>query len=103
MFIAVGLLALVNAPWWSFVVPLALGTPVLILYGRRAAVAKGIRFRDETPHGWLMTLVIPGWFVGVLAVHTGRYGGLVLMAYIALAQVGERFVWARFNTRIGAQ
>jgi uncharacterized membrane protein HdeD (DUF308 family) len=97
MFIAVGVLALVNAPWWSFVVPLVLGAPILVRYGRREAAAMGIRSREETPRGWLLALVIPSGLAGVLASHTGRYGGLVLMTYIALAQAGERIAWSRFR------
>jgi hypothetical protein len=97
MFMAVGVLALVNAPWWSVLVPLALGTPILVRYGRRAAVAMGIRCREETPRGWLLALTLPGGLVGVLATHTGRYGGLLIMTYIVLGQAGERIVWSRFR------
>jgi uncharacterized membrane protein HdeD (DUF308 family) len=86
MFMVVGVLALVNAPWWSFLVPLALGAPILVRYGRREAVAMGICSREETPHGWLLALAIPSGLAGVLAAHTGRYGGLVIMTYIVLAQ-----------------
>lgn len=97
MFITVGLLAFIDAPWWSFLVPPAIGAPVLVVYGRRAAAAMGIRYRDETPHGWLLALAIPGGLAGVLAAHAGRYGGFVVMAYIILAHTGERIAWARFR------
>jgi uncharacterized membrane protein HdeD (DUF308 family) len=98
MFMAVGILMLVNGPWWSFLVPLAFGAPVLIGYGRKAAVSIGIRSRDETPHGWPLALVIPSGLVGVLAAHAGRYGGLVVVSYLVLAHIGERIVWARFRS-----
>jgi hypothetical protein len=97
MFVAVCVLALVNAPWWSSLVSLAIGVPILVGYGRREAVAMGIRSRDETPYGSLLALAIPGGLAGVLAAHAGRYGGLVIMTYIVLAHVGERIVWARFR------
>jgi hypothetical protein len=88
--VAVGVLTLVDGPLWSFLVPLALGAPILVRYGRRAALAMGIRSREETPRGWLLALAIPSGLVCALAVHTGRYCGLVLMTYIVLAQAGER-------------
>jgi uncharacterized membrane protein HdeD (DUF308 family) len=98
MFVAVGVLALVDAPSWSFLVPLALGVLILIVYGRRAAAALGIRSRDETPHGWLMALaILLGGLAGHLAAQTGRYGGLIIVVSIALAQIVERIVWARFR------
>lgn len=96
MFIASGVLALVDAPWWNFIVPLVLATLVLIGYGRREATARGIRSREETPNGWLLALAVPSGLAGVLAAHTGRYGGLVVMTYLAFAHAGERIVWARF-------
>lgn len=51
MFIAAGVLALVNAPWWSFIAILGLGGPILTVYGHRAAAELGVRSRDETPRG----------------------------------------------------
>jgi uncharacterized membrane protein HdeD (DUF308 family) len=90
-------MALADAPWWSFVLPLILGAAILIVYGRKAATALGIRSRDETPRGWLMALAVPSGLAGVLAAHTGRYAGLVIMAYLAFAHIAERIVWARFR------
>lgn len=98
MLLVVGALALVDGPWWSFFVPLVPGALVLMRYGQRAAAAMGIRSRDETPHGWLLTFATAGGPAGILAVHAGRYGGFVILTYIALAQIGERIVWARFRT-----
>jgi hypothetical protein len=92
-----GLMALADAPWWSFVPPLILGGAILIVYGRRAATALGIRSRDETPRGWLTALAVPSGLAGVLAAHAGRYEGLVIVAYIACAHIGERIVWSRFR------
>jgi hypothetical protein len=97
MLVAVGIEALADGPIWSFLLAFALGSSVLVHYGRRAAVAKGIRSRDETPHDWILALAIPGGIAGVLAAHTGRYGGFILMAYMVVAQVGERIAWVRFK------
>lgn len=97
MFLAVGVAALLEAPWWSVLIPLGIGTLVLVRHGRRAALAIGIRSHDQTPHGWLVALAMPGGLAGVLAIHAGRYGGLIIITYIALAQVGERVAWARFR------
>jgi hypothetical protein len=91
------LMALIDAPWWSIVPPLVLGAAVLIVYGRRAATELGIHARDETPRGWLMALAIPSAIAGPLAVQAGRYGGLVIMGYLALAHIAGRIVWARFR------
>jgi hypothetical protein len=98
LFVSAGLLALIDAPAWSYLVPLAMVLPVLIVYGRKAAEALGIRSRDETPRGRLITgLGMLGGLVGVLAAHEGRYAGLVVATYIALAHIGERITWARFR------
>jgi len=37
LFVCAGALALADAPWWNFLVPLALAVPVFVVYGRRAA------------------------------------------------------------------
>jgi uncharacterized membrane protein HdeD (DUF308 family) len=97
LFVFAGLLALTNAPWWNFAVPLVAGAVILVVYGRRAATALGIRSRDETPRAWLTALAVPGGLVGVLAAHADQYAGLVIMAYIAFAHIAERIVWARFR------
>lgn len=97
LFAIVGLIALTGASSWSFVPPLILGVVVLVIYSRRAATALGIRSRDETPRGWLTVLAVPGGVAGVLAGNAGRYAGLVIMAYLACVQIGERIVWARFR------
>ncbi len=97
LFVCAGVLALVDAPWWGFLVPLALAAPVFVVYGRKAAEALGISSRDQTPRGWLMMLAMLSGLAGVLAANAGRYAGLVLIAYIALAHVGERIAWARFR------
>lgn len=97
LFACGGLMALADAPWWSFVLPLVPGAAILIVYGRRAATALGIRSRDETPRGWLTALAIPGGLAGVLAAHAGRYAGLVIVAYLACAHIGERIIWSRFR------
>lgn len=103
LFAFAALMALTDAPWWSFLVPLVIGAAVLVVYGWRAAAVLGIRSRDETPRGWLMALAVPGGAVGVLAAHAGRYAGLVIVAYLVLAQGAERVVWARFHAsrRVG--
>jgi len=67
------------------------------VYGRKAADALGIRSHDETPRRWLTALAIPGGFAGVLAAHAGSDAGLVVMPYLACAQIGERIVWARLR------
>ena len=97
LFALAGLMALTDAPWWSFLAPLALGGAVLVVYARRVAAALGIRSRDETPRGWLTALVVPSGLVGVLAAHAGRYAGLVIVAYLVFAHIAERIIWARFR------
>jgi uncharacterized membrane protein HdeD (DUF308 family) len=97
LFACAGLMALADAPWWSFVLPLVLGAAILIVYGWRAATALGIRSRDETPRGWLIALAVPGGLAGALAAHAGRYAGLVIVAYLACAHIGERIIWSRFR------
>jgi uncharacterized membrane protein HdeD (DUF308 family) len=97
LFACAGLMALADAPWWSFVLPLVLGAAILIVYGWRAARALGIRSRDETPRGWLIALAVPGGLAGALAAHAGRYAGLVIVAYLACAHIGERIIWSRFR------
>jgi hypothetical protein len=97
LFVSAGLLALVDAPVWSCLVPLALVAPVLIVYGYRAAEALGIRSRDQTPQGWLTGLWTLGGLASVLVAHTGRYAGLVVAIEVALLHVGERITWARFR------
>jgi uncharacterized membrane protein HdeD (DUF308 family) len=94
LFACAGLMALADAPWWSFVLPLVLGAAILIVYGWRAATALGIRSRDETPRGWLIAWAVPGGLAGALA---GRYAGLVIVAYLACAHIGERIIWSRFR------
>jgi hypothetical protein len=105
LFAFAGLMALIDAPYWSFLALLVLGAAVLVVYARRAATALGIRSRDETPHGWLTALVVPGGLVGVLATHAGRYAGLVIVAFLVLVQIAERLIWARFraSSRVGGQ
>jgi hypothetical protein len=97
MFACAGLMALTDAPWWSFLAPLALGGAVLVVYARRAATALGIRSRDETPRGWLTALAIPSGLAGVLAAHAGRYAGLVIVAFLIFVHIAERIIWARFR------
>jgi uncharacterized membrane protein HdeD (DUF308 family) len=97
LFACAGLMALADAPWWSFVLPLVPGAAILIVYGRRAATALGIRSRDETPAGWLIALAVLGGLAGALAAHAGRYAGFVIVAYLACAHIGERIVWRRFR------
>jgi hypothetical protein len=97
LFVSAGVLALVDAPWWSYLAPLALVAPVFIVNGRKAADALGIHSRDQTPQGWLTALAMLCGVVGVFAAHAGRYAGLIVAAAIALAHVGERLAWARFD------
>ena len=97
MFIAAGILALVNAPWWGFIAVLGLGGPILIVYGHKAAAELGVRSRDETPRGWLLALAMTAGLASVLAAHTGRYASLIVITYIVLAHTGERVAWARFR------
>jgi hypothetical protein len=97
LFACAGLMALAAAPWWSFVLPLVPGAAILIVYGWKAATALGIRSGDETPPGWLIALAVPSGLAGALAAHAGRYAGLVLVAYLACAHIGERIVWSRFR------
>jgi hypothetical protein len=78
LFVCAGVLALIDAGFLSFLVPLFLAAPIFYVYGRRAARELGIKSRDETPYGSLMALVLPCGVVGVLAAHAGRYAGLVL-------------------------
>lgn len=103
LFACAGLMALADAPWWSFVLPLVLGAAILIVYGWRAATALGIRSRDETPRGWLIALAVPGGLAGALAAHAGRYAGLVIVAYLACAHIGERIIWSRFRAAFSAR
>lgn len=97
MLVSFAALAVVDGPWWSLLVPLAFGAFVLVLYGRRAAVAMGIRSLDETPRDWLFVFILLSGFLGVLVAHAGRYGGLVFMAYLVCGQAVERIAWARFK------
>jgi hypothetical protein len=97
MYVCAGVLALLDAPgWWSFLVPVFLGVPVLTVYGRRAAEALGVKSRNEMPWGELVGLVLPAGLVGVLAAGAGRYGGLIFVTYFVFMQIGERIIWARF-------
>jgi hypothetical protein len=91
-------LALIDAPWGSYLAPLALAAPVFIVYGRKAAEALGIQSRDQMPQGWLTALAMLCGVAGVLAAHAGRYAGLVVAADIAFFHIGERVAWARFRT-----
>jgi hypothetical protein len=102
LFICAGALALIDAGSWSFLVPALLGAPIFYVYGRRAAKALGIKSRDETPHRALIVLVLPAGAAGILASDAGRYGSLLFMTYIAVMQVGERVIWARFRTQQAA-
>jgi hypothetical protein len=98
LFVCAGVLALIDAPaWWSSLVLLFLGIPILVVYGRRAAEAQGIKSRDEMPYGSLMALGIPGGVIGVLTIDVGRYAGLLLMTYLVMVHIGERIIWARFR------
>jgi uncharacterized membrane protein HdeD (DUF308 family) len=92
-----GLIAVTEIPWLSFVPALVVGAAVLIVHGRMAAKELGIRSRNETPQAWLTALALPGGVVGVLAAHLGRYGPLVVIAYLAFGHVAERLVWMRFD------
>jgi hypothetical protein len=98
LLVAGGVLALVDGPWWSYLVPLALVAPVFIVYGRKAAAALGIHARDQTPQGSLTALGMLGGIAGVFAGHTGRYAALVVAIVVAFLHIGERLVWARFRT-----
>jgi hypothetical protein len=97
LFACAGLMALVDASWWNFLLPLALGAAILIVYGRKAATALGIRSREEMPRAWLTALAVSSGIAGGIAAQAGRYGGLVIVAYLACTQIGERIVWARFR------
>ncbi|MFI4992085.1 MAG: hypothetical protein ACHQCH_00520 [Solirubrobacterales bacterium] len=45
------LMAAVPSAWWAFVVGLIMAVSALIVFGRKEAVARGIRSRDDTPKG----------------------------------------------------
>jgi uncharacterized membrane protein HdeD (DUF308 family) len=96
-----GLMVLTDAPQWSFMAPLVVAAVILVVYGRRAATALGIRSRDETPRAWLTALAVPSGLAGVLAAHADQYAGLVIVVYIAFAHIAERIVWARFRVSGG--
>jgi hypothetical protein len=91
------LMALADARWWIFLMPLGVGAVILAVYGRKAATALGIRSREETPRGWLTAMGAAGGLAGVLAAHTGRYAGLVIVAYLTCGHIVERMAWTRFR------
>lgn len=96
LFVCAGLTAVTNASVWSFLVPLALGAAVLIVYGWKAAANLGIRSREETPQAWLRALGILSGITAALLTQTGRYAGLGIVACLVFLQVAERIIWAHF-------
>jgi len=91
------LLAAAPATWWAFLTGLIVAVSVMIVFGNKAAVARGLRSRDETPRGWLTAMAVSGGVLGVAANHVGRYAGLLLAGYLVVTLVGERIVWRRFD------
>jgi len=91
------LMAAVPSAWWAFVVGLIMAVSVLIVFGRKEAVARGIRSREDTPKGLLMAISASGAVIGVLSAHTGRYSGLGVAVCVLVLLVGERVAWRRFD------
>jgi hypothetical protein len=99
LLVTAGALVLVDAAWWWYLAPLAVGVIAMWVSGRAAAKALGIRTVDETPRGFLMALGLLGGLFGVTAEHAGRYAGFAFAFLFVLIQIGERVAWARFRTR----
>jgi len=90
--------AAIPLPAWLYLLALIPGATVLIVYGHQAAAMRGIRSLEETPRTQLMVMALPSGLIGVTALHTGRYAGLLITAYLLLTQAWERDVWRRFES-----
>jgi len=90
--------AAIPLPEWIYLLALIPGAAVIIVYGHRAAAMRGIRSVEETPRTQLMVMALPSGLISVTALHTGRYAGLVITAYLLLLQGWERAVWRRFES-----